>query len=118
MTQKQKLPLEYIDEVGEQPQLPNTDLWQPRAHTKDNYSLDFAVYCDKGNIDIETDGDTYHVNPEGSAKDNIWTIGYRLLFSRRKNDSKISLADFYSHHRPDDDRYGNCCFWVQSAGKG
>jgi very-short-patch-repair endonuclease len=38
---------------------------------KNDYSLDFAVYCDKGNIDIETDGDTYHVNPEGSAKDNM-----------------------------------------------
>jgi len=35
------------------------------------YILDFAVYCAKGNIDIETDGDTYHANSEKSAKDNI-----------------------------------------------
>lgn len=36
-----------------------------------NYLLDFAIYCAKGNIDIETDGDTYHANPEKSAEDNL-----------------------------------------------
>jgi very-short-patch-repair endonuclease len=51
---------------------------------KNNYSLDFAVYCDKGNIDIETDGDTYHANPKGSAKDNVRNnalaaAGWRVL---------------------------------------
>jgi very-short-patch-repair endonuclease len=36
-----------------------------------DYALDFAVYCAKGNIDIETDGDTYHANPEKAAEDNL-----------------------------------------------
>jgi very-short-patch-repair endonuclease len=36
-----------------------------------NYMLDFAIYCAKGNIDVETDGDTYHANPEKSAEDNV-----------------------------------------------
>ena len=27
------------------------------------YELDFAVYCANGNLDIETDGDTWHANP-------------------------------------------------------
>lgn len=36
-----------------------------------NYALDFAVYCDTGNIDIETDGDTWHANPEKEAQDNL-----------------------------------------------
>jgi len=36
-----------------------------------NYMLDFAIYCAKGNIDVETDGDTYHANPERSAEDNV-----------------------------------------------
>jgi very-short-patch-repair endonuclease len=36
-----------------------------------NYMLDFAIYCAKGNIDVETDGDIYHANPEKSAKDNV-----------------------------------------------
>lgn len=35
------------------------------------YALDFAVYCTKGCIDIETDGDTWRQNPEKAVKDNI-----------------------------------------------
>jgi very-short-patch-repair endonuclease len=35
-----------------------------------NYSLDFAIYCAKANIDVETDGDSYHANPEKSNLDN------------------------------------------------
>ncbi len=38
---------------------------------KENYSLDFAVFCANGKINIETDGDTWHANAEGSAKDNL-----------------------------------------------
>lgn len=37
---------------------------------KENFFLDFAIYCEKGNIDVETDGDTWHANPEKSAIDN------------------------------------------------
>jgi len=36
-----------------------------------NYMLDFAIRCVKGNIDVETDGDTYHANPEKAAEDNL-----------------------------------------------
>lgn len=36
-----------------------------------DYALDFAVYCARGNIDIETDGDSYHANPEKAALDNV-----------------------------------------------
>lgn len=35
------------------------------------YFLDFAIYCKKGKLDIETDGDWWHHNPEGAEKDNI-----------------------------------------------
>lgn len=35
------------------------------------YFLDFAIHCKKGKLDIETDGDRYHHNPEAAAKDNI-----------------------------------------------
>jgi len=35
-----------------------------------NYFLDFAVYCVKGKIDIETDGDRWHHNPEKAKLDN------------------------------------------------
>lgn len=36
-----------------------------------DYTLDFAIYCDKGNIDVETDGDFWHANPEKAEQDNL-----------------------------------------------
>ncbi len=49
-----------------------------------NYALDFAVYCAGGSIDVETDGDTWHANPEKAAKDNLRdnaleSVGWRVL---------------------------------------
>jgi len=35
------------------------------------YFLDFTIYCKKGKINIETDGDKYHHNPKDAKKDNI-----------------------------------------------
>ncbi len=35
------------------------------------YFLDFAIYCNKGKIDIETDGDLWHHNSLNAAKDNL-----------------------------------------------
>lgn len=35
------------------------------------YFLDFAIFCNKGNIDIETDGDTWHAPREQIAVDNV-----------------------------------------------
>lgn len=36
-----------------------------------NYALDFAIYCAKGSIDVETDGDFWHSNPEKAEQDNL-----------------------------------------------
>jgi len=36
---------------------------------KNDYALDFALYCLTGKIDVETDGDYWHINPEQAAKD-------------------------------------------------
>ncbi len=33
-------------------------------------ALDFAIYCEKGKINVETDGDTWHANPVKAEKDN------------------------------------------------
>lgn len=55
-----------------------------------NYFLDFAIYCAKGKIDIETDGDTWHANPERAASDNLRdndleSVGWHSLrFSTRQ----------------------------------
>ena len=38
---------------------------------KKDYALDFAIYCTKGNIDVETDGDFWHANPEKAEQDNL-----------------------------------------------
>ena len=39
-----------------------------KGHT---YALDFAIYCTLGKIDIETDGDTWHTDPERISLDNL-----------------------------------------------
>lgn len=49
-----------------------------------NYALDFAIYCAKGKIDAETDGDIWHANPERAVQDNIRdndlrTAGWNVL---------------------------------------
>ena len=36
-----------------------------------NYALDFAIYCATGKINVETDGDMWHANPERAANDNV-----------------------------------------------
>ena len=36
-----------------------------------SYFLDFAIYCASGKIDVETDGDEWHANPEKAALDNL-----------------------------------------------
>lgn len=48
------------------------------------YALDFAIYCASGKIDVETDGDTWHADPERIPQDNLrdndlGTAGWRIL---------------------------------------
>ncbi|XOF32397.1 MAG: endonuclease domain-containing protein [Candidatus Electrothrix sp. YB6] len=56
-----------------------------------HYALDFAIYCESGKIDVETDGDFWHANPQQAAKDNVRdndleTQGWRVL---RFNTSQV-----------------------------
>lgn len=49
-----------------------------------HYALDFAIYCQSGKIDVETDGDFWHANRQQAAKDNVRdnnlkTEGWRVL---------------------------------------
>lgn len=49
-----------------------------------SYALDFAIYCTSGKIDVETDGDTWHADPERIPLDNLRdndleTTGWRVL---------------------------------------
>lgn len=54
------------------------------------YYLDFAIHCSRGDLDVETDGDTWHVNREQAPLDNLrdndlhaagWTL---LRFTTRQ----------------------------------
>jgi len=54
-----------------------------------NYFLDFAIYCAKGNVAVEADGDFWHAYPEKAEEDNL-----------RDNDLKVSgweVFHFSSH---------------------
>jgi very-short-patch-repair endonuclease len=42
----------------------------PVTTEEQTYFLDFAIFCTEGNIDVETDGDTYHIGPEHGERDN------------------------------------------------
>lgn len=35
------------------------------------YYLDFAIRCYRGSLDVETDGDTWHIGPEKAPSDNL-----------------------------------------------
>jgi very-short-patch-repair endonuclease len=34
------------------------------------YQLDFAIFCNKGKVDVEADGDTWHARPDRIPRDN------------------------------------------------
>ncbi len=49
-----------------------------------SYALDFALYCAQGKLDLETDGDTWHADPQRIPLDNLRdndleTAGWKLL---------------------------------------
>jgi len=48
------------------------------------YFLDFAVFCERGRLDVETDGDTYHTQPDRVPLDNrrnndLQSTGWRVM---------------------------------------
>ena len=62
------------------------------------YYLDFAIYCAKGSLDVETDGDTWHANPGRAPIDNLRdndlaSTGWKVL---RFNTSQVRerLAEY------------------------
>ena len=50
--------------------IPAERQWQEKCCRR-RYLLDFAIFCREGKIDLETDGDTYHIGKEAGAKDNL-----------------------------------------------
>ena len=52
--------------------------------SRNNYFLDFAIYCATGKLDIETDGDRWHSEKKQIANDNrrdndLLTLGWNVL---------------------------------------
>jgi len=61
------------------------------SHEGEWYMLDFAVFCKRGKIDIETDGDTWHADrsriPEDNRRNNaLASLGWSVL---RFNGSQV-----------------------------
>lgn len=60
------------------------------------YCLDFAIFCQKGNIDVECDGDRWHSSPEVIPRDNsrnnaLTSHGWAVLrFGSRELDAQLS----------------------------
>jgi very-short-patch-repair endonuclease len=49
-----------------------------------SYFLDFALFCNDGKIDVETDGDTWHIGPQPAFEDrqrdnNLASRGWQVL---------------------------------------
>ena len=38
---------------------------------RQDFALDFAIFCENANIDVETDGDIYHANPQKGTEDHM-----------------------------------------------
>jgi very-short-patch-repair endonuclease len=77
-------PLEDLlwDELKKQDIRPERQWYLPVEKTW--YALDFAVFCNDGNLDVEADGDTWHVGAKGAARDRprdnaLQTAGWRVL---------------------------------------
>jgi hypothetical protein len=71
------------------------DLWDESPLEDRTYFLDFAIFCNQGKIDVETDGDTWHIGPESAQVDrlrdnNLASFGWKVL---RFNTTEI-------HERP------------------
>lgn len=62
------------------------------------YFLDFAIYCAAGKLNVETDGDTWHIGKEKAGADNLRdnalkTKGWRVLrFNTQQVQEK--MADY------------------------
>ncbi len=59
------------------------------------YFLDFAIFCNEGKVNVETDGDTWHIGPESALVDrqrdnSLASLGWQVL---RFNTAEI-------HERP------------------
>lgn len=64
--------------------------------SNNNYFLDFAIYCIAGKLDVETDGDNWHVGKQKAGMDNLRdnalkTDGWRVLrFNTRQVQEQIA----------------------------
>jgi very-short-patch-repair endonuclease len=66
--------------------------------------IDFAIFCNDGQLAVETDGDTYHTGPEKAAYDNdrdngLQIAGWRILrfnterVLQRLNECLVTVGD-------------------------
>ena len=81
------------------------------ADGKTNYCLDFAVICARTGLDVECDGDSWHLRPNAVAEDNarnnfLTRLGWSVLrFSSRELDEP-TIPDAVQLIRETSDRLG------------
>jgi len=64
------------------------------AEEKGKYYLDFAIFCEKGKVDVECNGDTWHSQPETIVTDNARN---NFLTSRGWSVLRFSSKDINGH---------------------
>ena len=69
------------------------------------YYLDFAIFCNRGYIDVECDGDTWHSQPDAIIKDNARN---NFLTSRGWSVLRFSSKDI-------NDNMSDCIFRVEDT---
>lgn len=72
---------------------------------KRRYALDFAIFCNAGQINVEADGDTYHTGREAVARDKerrnaLGTTGWRIL-NFNGHDLRERMTDYCIPHVQD-----------------
>jgi very-short-patch-repair endonuclease len=63
--------------------IPAERQWQIKIETF-NYQLDFALFCNTGSLDVETDGDSWHlirnrVKSDNRRNNNLEALGWHVL---------------------------------------
>ena len=71
---------------------------------KTSYCLDFAVTCARGSVDVECDGDSWHLRPEAVKEDNarnnfLARLGWRVLRFSSGDLDEANIASAVEHIR-------------------
>lgn len=81
------------------------------AERRTTYCLDFAIFCTRGSLDVECDGDTWHLRAGAVAEDNarnnfLARLGWHVLRFSSQAFSESALPGTVEEIRATTDRLG------------